>query len=71
MPLTVAMDEDDFLTEAAGWAGYYERARKLIEQVVAARLADKPPQAIIDDPSSFNRWLEQCDQAFYARMAER
>lgn len=54
------MEEDDFLVEAARWAGYYEKAYETIGQIMAAQVAESPPQEIIDDPQTFRNWVEQC-----------
>lgn len=68
MPLSAAMEEDDFLVEAAGWAQYYERANEQIQQARAAGLADQIPKEIIDNPVAFNQWQKQCEQIYLSRI---
>lgn len=68
MTISAAMEEDDYLVEAASWARYYEKAYELIKQAQAARVADPPPRGVIDDPRAFSRWVEQCDRVHLARM---
>ncbi len=63
MTLTAAMQEDDFLVEAASYAQYYEQAKACIQAVQERSIAGSPPQEIIDDPVLFRNWLEQCRRA--------
>lgn len=60
--LSTAMDEDDFLVEAAKWVRYYEKAYEIINQVTAAQVADGPPREIIDDPRAFRNWVDRCQK---------
>ena len=69
MALSAAAAEDDFLVDTAGWADYYERANKQINQARAAGLADRPPEEIIDDPEAFNQWRVQCEQVYMSRCS--
>ncbi|WP_312516237.1 hypothetical protein [Anaerospora sp.] len=61
------MNEDDFLLEAAGWAGYYENANEIIRQIAAANVAEAPSREIMNNPQEFHDWVEQCKQIHAAR----
>jgi hypothetical protein len=65
--LSVAMEEDEFLLDAAGWARYYERAYEQIQNCLVAKLTDPPPREVIDDPQAFARWVEYCERLYMAR----
>jgi len=54
------MDEDDFLIEAADWAGYCDRAEELIKEAVATGKVDPPPREVVDSPEAFYNWLGYC-----------
>jgi len=63
----MAMNEDDFLVEAANWARYQEKAGEVIQQIVTLQIAEAPTQAIIQNPQAFRNWVEQCKQIYAAR----
>lgn len=64
MTLTAAMEEDQFLIEAASYAQYYDNAKECIKAVQDCGVADSPAQEIIDNPRLFNNWLEQCKMLY-------
>ncbi len=61
--MAAAMQEDEFLLDAASYAQYYEHAKSCIRAIQDSNIADSPPQEIIDNPQLFSNWLEQCKQA--------
>lgn len=63
----MAMNEDDFLVEAAKWARYQEKAEEIIQQIVTLQIAEAPAQDIIQNPQFFREWVEQCKRIYAAR----
>ena len=68
MPLSMAVEEDDLLIEAASWVEYYDKANKHIQEIVNAKIAERPSQELIDNPDRFKEWLGQCEQLAMRRQ---
>lgn len=60
--MSVALEEDELLIEAASWAEYYDKANKHIQEIGNAKIAERPPREVIDRPELFRGWLQQCEE---------